>query len=148
MKSANFRSHLVLIFSIILFGCSNKGVNRADINQFVDVYYGKVVRTEPITFNSKADEAAAIGAMEGAIENSHGDFEDAFSGAIVGALFSSFVVSVEEGSKKGLIVDIETADKSSYSLTLRTRKIQHNDCLRIVRGNEVSFKIVSSKYCS
>lgn len=132
----------------LLSACSNQGVNRADVNNFVEVIYGKVIRLEPITFDSKADEAAVVGGVEGALENSDEHFEDIITGAVTGALVSALFVRVEEGSDQGLIVDLKTPDKTNYSLPLKTTKINLGECLRVIKGDEVSFKIVSDEFCS
>jgi len=142
------RLMLIGILCISLIGCSSKGIKREDIDQFVEITYGKVVRTEAVTFDSKADEAAAIGGIEGAIENSDGNLDDVVVGAITGAVVSALFVSIEEGSKHGLIVDIKTAKSTFHSLTLKTTEIKLGDCLRVVEGNEVSFKIVDEEFCT
>ncbi|TQV89330.1 hypothetical protein FLL46_00150 [Aliikangiella coralliicola] len=136
-----------LMFGLALSGCANKGVNLADAEQLVEVIYAKVLKTKPITFDSKAGQAAVMGGIEGAIENSDGDSEDLISGAITGAIVSSVFVSIEEGSSRGLLVSMRTADNTDYNLATKNTKIKVDECLQIIRGADVSLIKVEDSFC-
>lgn len=131
----------------LILGCSSKGVNSGDINQFVEVIYAEVVRTKPIEFDSEAGKAAATGAIEGAIENSWGDSDDVVSGAVTGAIVGALFVSIEEGSRHGLLVDLRAADLSTYNIVTKRTDLQVGECLQLIKGDEVSILKVTSKYC-
>ena len=137
---------LALAF-IILSGCSSNGVHRSDINQFVEVIYARVVQTKPVKFDSKADEAAVTGAIDGAIENSFGNSDDIIGGAIAGAFVSALFVSVEEGSREGMLVDLISTDNSAYHIVVNQTNIHIGECLQLIKGNEVTVIHVDTKFC-
>jgi|GEM_PF-3128369 len=139
---------LVLAACLIIFtGCSSNGINRTDINQLVEVIYAEVIHTKLVPLDSKADEAAATGAIEGAIENSDGDSGDVVAGALASAVASALFVSIEEGSREGLLVSLRGIDQTSYNIVVKRKDIQEGDCLQLIRGDEVSILHVESKFC-
>ncbi|MCW9017473.1 MAG: hypothetical protein OQJ89_10940, partial [Kangiellaceae bacterium] len=75
------------LFGVFLSGCASSGINQWDAEQVVQIEYAKVTAVKPIRFDSQADEAMAIGAIEGALINSDGDVGDMLAGATVGAFF-------------------------------------------------------------
>ncbi len=136
-----------LLFGIVISGCATHGVNRMDAEQIVEVEYARVMEIKPIHFDSKAGEAAIVGGVEGAIYNIGDDSEDVIAGALTGALLSALTVSLDEGSSRGLLLSLKTADNSSYNLVTRHTDIKLNDCLRLLKGSEVSVDRVESEFC-
>jgi outer membrane lipoprotein SlyB len=139
---------LIALISTAILGCNSKDVNRTDINQFVEVIFARVINIKPVKFDSKADEAVATGAIGGAIENSYGDSEDVVAGAITGALVSALIVTIEEGSRHGLLVDLIGADTTPYHIVVNRQDIQIGQCLQLIKGFEVSVVHVDGKYCA
>lgn len=131
-----------------LAGCASSGVKVDDADQFVVVIYGKVIATSEIEFESEVGKSAALGAIDGAIDQAHGDAGDVVAGAIFEAAISALVTSVEEGSNKGLLVDVVTPEHETMSLSLKTRKIRVGDCLRLISGNQVSYHLVDPQFCN
>ncbi|MCW8999796.1 MAG: hypothetical protein OQK04_13895, partial [Kangiellaceae bacterium] len=101
-----------------------------------------------IRFDSQADEAMAIGAIEGALINSDGDVGDMLAGATVGAFFSGLFTTIAEGGSKGLLLSLETNDYERYQVTTKKTKIKLNQCLEVIHGTEVSLKKVNRRYCN
>ncbi|TQV74734.1 hypothetical protein FLL45_07165 [Aliikangiella marina] len=142
------RSMPTAITLLAMSACSHHGVNPNDINQLVEVSYAKVLATKPITFDSKADEAAAMGALEGAIDAAHyGDGDDVVAGAIGGALVSALMTSLEEGGNKGLLLTLKDTDEQALNLLVKRKDIVAGDCLRLIQGESVSIDHVEPRYC-
>ena len=131
----------------VLLGCTNQGVNRGDINQVVEVIYAEVLKTKPIRFDSKADEAAVTGAIEGAIENSDGNSDDILGGALASAIASALFVTIEEGSRDGLLVDLRGSDDSNFNIVTKETDILVGECLQLIKGEEVSVLHVEHRFC-
>ena len=135
------------LFGLFLSGCASSGVNQWNAEQVVQVEYARVTAVKPIKFDSQAEEAMAIGALEGALITSDGDTGDMLAGAAVGALFSGLVTTIAEGGSNGLLLTLETNDYEQYQVTTKKTKIKLNQCLEVIHGAEVSLKQVHRGYC-
>ena len=133
---------------MVLSACTHHDVSRYDINQLVEVSYAKVLQTKPVKFDSKADEAAAVGALEGAIDAAHyGDGEDVVAGALGGALIAALVTSLEEGGNEGLLLSLRDTENTDLNLIVKREDIIAGDCLRLIQGESVSVTHVEQKFC-
>lgn len=137
---------LAAVLSALLLGCSSRGIDHADINQFVEVIYAEVVKTKPVEFKSEVGKAAATGAIEGAIESTWDD-DNIVGGAIAGAIAGALFISIEEGSRQGLLVNLRATDLSHQNIVTKRTDIQVGDCLQLIKGNEVSIMKVTTNYC-
>lgn len=136
-----------LIFGVLLSGCANQGLSHYHAEQVVEIDYGRVVSTSPYTFDSRADDAALIGGIEGALFSVDEGPEEMIAGAISGALISALFVKLEEGSRNGLLVDLHTTNNNFYSVVTKNTTIEPEQCLKVSRGFEVSLETVSTRYC-
>lgn len=137
-----------LLALLVLSGCTHHDINQHDVNQLVDVSYATVVETKPVKFDSKADEAAAMGALEGAVDAAHyGDGDDIVAGAIGGALVSALMSSLEEGSNRGLLLSLKNTNNEDLNLLVKRKDIVAGDCLRLIEGETVSVTHVDQKFC-
>ncbi len=137
----------IITAAFLLNGCANNHIKRTEIDQFVEVIYATVENTTPVQFNSNADEAAVVGGIEGVIENSDGNSKDMLEGAFIGAAISALFVSIEEGSNEGLLLELRSNDDTLYNFSTKLTDIQVNDCLKIIKGIEVSLDKVTTDYC-
>ena len=135
------------LFGLLLSGCASSGVSQWNAEQVVQVEYARVTAVKPIKFDSQAEEAMAIGAIEGALVTSDGDFGDMVAGATIGAFFSGLITTIAEGGSKGLLLSLETNDYEQYQVTTKKTKIKLNQCLEVIHGAEVSLKKVKQRYC-
>ena len=136
-----------LIFGVVLSGCASHGLGHHNAEQIVETDYAKVISTQPYTFDSQVEEAAIVGGVEGALFNIDEGADDVVAGAIAGALVSALFVKIEEGSNKGLMLEMQSVDNTRYSIVTKNTHIQANQCLRIVKGFEVSMKVVPEYFC-
>ena len=142
------RLFLIAVTTSLLTACVSGGIDRDSMNQMVEVIYAEVTHTKPVKFESKTGEAAIIGAIGGAVEEAHyGDFEDIVAGAMVGAIISSVIVSVEEGPRDGLLLKLTASDSTQYKVVSNRTDIFVGDCLELIQGPEVSILPVDSRLC-
>lgn len=141
-------SSLLLIMLLgCLSGCTVTGeVPNSERNQFVTMFYATVADVTPIRFESYAEEAAAVGAIEGALYN-FGDDDMLFS-ALFGAVFSGMAVSIMEGDLNGLEVGLQAIDGDYVVVTTEQDDIEVGDCVSVRVGGEVQLYHVHPDYCN
>ena len=132
---------------LLMSGCTSVGeISNQQRNQFVTTFYATVADVRPIQFESHAQEAAAMGAVEGALFN-FGDDDMLFS-ALFGAVFSGMAVSLFEGDLNGLEVGLEAVDGDYVIVTTEQDNLMVGDCVSVRVGSEVEMYHVSPLYCS
>jgi outer membrane lipoprotein SlyB len=132
---------------LLMTGCTSVGeISNQQRNQFVTTFYATVADVRPIQFESHAQEAAAMGAVEGALFN-FGDDDMLFS-ALFGAVFSGMAVSIFEGDLNGLEVGLEAVDGDYVIVTTEQDNLMVGDCVNVRVGSEVEMYHVSPIYCS
>jgi outer membrane lipoprotein SlyB len=132
---------------LLMSGCTSVGeISNQQRNQFVTTFYATVADVRPIQFESHAQEAAAMGAVEGALFN-FGDDDMLFS-ALFGAVFSGMAVSLFEGDLNGLEVGLEAVDGDYVIVTTEQDNLMVGDCVSVRVGSEVEMYHVSPVYCS
>jgi len=132
---------------LLMTGCTSVGeISNQQRNQFVTTFYATVADVRPIQFESHAQEAAAMGAVEGALFN-FGDDDMLFS-ALFGAVFSGMAVSIFEGDLNGLEVGLEAVDGDYVIVTTEQDNLTVGDCVNVRVGSEVEMYHVSPIYCS
>ena len=132
---------------LLMSGCTSVGeISNQQRNQFVTTFYATVADVRPIQFESHAQEAAAMGAVEGALFN-FGDDDMLFS-ALFGAVFSGIAVSIFEGDLNGLEVGLEAVDGDYVIVTTEQDNLMVGDCVSVRVGSEVEMYHVSPLYCS
>ena len=132
---------------LLMSGCTSVGeISNQQRNQFVTTFYATVADVRPIQFESHAQEAAAMGAVEGALFN-FGDDDMLFS-ALFGAVFSGMAVSLFEGDLNGLEVGLEAIDGDYVIVTTEQDNLMVGDCVSVRVGSEVEMYHVSPIYCS
>ncbi|KXJ61167.1 hypothetical protein EYR97_00775 [Alteromonas sp. KUL42] len=143
-KSVNLFTLCVILFGTA--GCTSMG-ERADNerNQFVTTFYATVEDVTPIKFASHAQEAAAMGAVEGALYN-FGD-DDMFMSALFGAVFSGMAVSLIEGDLNGLEVGLQAVDGDYVIVTTENDDIVVGDCVYVRVTENVHLTSVPVDYC-
>ncbi|WP_334013629.1 hypothetical protein [Alteromonas sp. S167] len=132
---------------LLMSGCTSVGeISNQQRNQFVTTFYATVADVRPIQFESHAQEAAAMGAVEGALFN-FGDDDMLFS-ALFGAVFSGMAVSLFEGDLNGLEVGLEAVDGDYVIVTTEQDNLMVGDCVSVRVGSEVEMYHVSPLNCS
>ena len=132
---------------LLMSGCTSVGeISNQQRNQFVTTFYATVADVRPIQFESHAQEAAAMGAVEGALFNL-GDDDMLFS-ALFGAVFSGMAVSIFEGDLNGLEVGLEAVDGDYVLVTTEQDNLMVGDCVSVRVGSEVEMDHVSPTYCT
>ena len=137
------------ILGIILFGlagCTSMDDRpNNERNQFVTTFYATVEDVTPIKFASHAQEAAAMGAVEGAMYN-FGD-DDMFMSALFGAVFSGMAVSLIEGDLNGLEVGLQAVDGDYVIVTTENDDIVVGECVYVRVSENVHLTSVPVDYC-
>lgn len=151
LSKSSFRVYLTTVLLIaassFLSGCSSTGeIPNHERNQFVTVFYATVADVSPIRFESYAEEAAAMGAVDGALWN-FGEDEMLFS-ALFGAVFSGMAASIMEGDLNGLEVGLQAIDGDYVIVTTEQDDVSLGDCVRVRVGAEVQLFNVHPDYCN
>lgn len=132
---------------LFLCGCTSvDGVSNQQRNQFITTFYATVADVKHIQFESHAQEAAAMGAIEGALFN-FGDDDMLFS-ALFGAVFSGMAVSILEGDLHGSEVGLEAVDGDYVIVTTEQDDLRVGDCVNVRVGDEVLLQRVSPAFCA
>lgn len=137
-----------IVFGLFLSGCASQGLGHYNAEQVVEVDYARVVETSPFTFESHVEEAAVIGGIEGALFNIDEEPEDMVAGAIGGALVSALFMKIEEGSNKGLLLNLYSTNDYEYSVATKNTHIRVDQCLKVIKGMDVSLETVPDYYCN
>lgn len=146
-RPATFKLLGLSSFMLLMSGCTSVGeVSNQQRNQFVTTFYATVADVRPIQFESHAQEAAAMGAVEGALFN-FGDDDMLFS-ALLGAVFSGMAVSIFEGDLNGLEVGLEAVDGDYVIVTTEQDNLMVGDCVNVRVGSEVEMYHVPPVYCT
>lgn len=138
---------LFVAVSTLLSACTSTGeIPNSERNQFVTMFYATVADVSPIKFESHAEEAAAMGAVEGALWN-FGEDEMFFS-ALFGAVFNGMAVSIMEGDLNGLEVGLQAVDGDYVIVSTEQDDISVGDCVSVRVGGEVQLFHVHPDYCT
>ena len=116
-----------------LNGCANSNdYDRQAKNQFVTEFFATVENVDKVRFKSYVGEGMAIGAVDGVLNNSHGNSDDMLAGAIVGAFFGGLLTAVFEGSTTGYEYQLQAVDGDVVSVIVDKKAANLGDCV-IVR---------------
>lgn len=145
IKGSKWGFSAVVLVSLLSGCASSDGVPRHSANQFVTVFYARVNDITPIEFESYAEEAAAMGAVEGALYN-FGD-DDMLGSMIFGALFSGLVVSAFEGDREGFEYGLNAMDGDYVKVTLEDFVASEGDCVVVRVSGDVNVHLADESYC-
>lgn len=141
------RTIAFITLATLLAGCSSRGISRSNMEQYATIYYATVVDVEEIEFDSQAGEAAAIGALDGAINARYYDTDTMIASAIVHAFFYSVVTVIAEGGNTGYTYKVRDMQGDIYSVITDRKGITVGDCVEIMESEKVSIAKVSKSHC-
>tara|TARA_B110000908_G_C10058558_1_gene359500 strand:+ start:92 stop:565 length:474 start_codon:yes stop_codon:yes gene_type:complete len=131
-----------------LSACANSNhVSHQAKNQFVTEFYAWVENVEKIKFKSYAGEGAAIGAVDGLLNNARGDSKDMLAGAIIGGLFGGLLTALFEGETNGYEYQLAAVDGDLVSVIAEDKSAEQGQCVSVRVAGDVRIKLEPMDAC-
>ena len=133
---------------IFLTGCANSNyVDHQAKNQFVTEFYAWVENVEKIKFRSYVGEGAAIGAVDGLLNNARGNRHDMLAGAIVGGLFGGLLTALFEGDTHGYEYQLAAVDGDLVSVIADNKSAEQGQCVSVRVAGDVRIRLEPMDAC-
>lgn len=133
---------------IFLSACANSShVDNQAKNQFVTEFYAWVENVEKIQFKSYAGQSAAIGAVDGLLNNARGNRHDMLAGAIIGGLFGGLLTALFEGNTKGYEYQLAAVDGDFVSVIVEEKAAVQGQCVSVRVAGDVRIKLERMATC-
>jgi outer membrane lipoprotein SlyB len=131
-----------------LSACANSNhVDHQAKNQFVTEFYAWVENVEKIKFKSHVGEGAAIGAVDGLLNNVRGNSQDMLAGAIIGGLFGSILTALFEGNTNGYEYQLEAVDGDLVSVIAQHKAAEQGQCVSVRVAGDVRIRLEPMAAC-
>lgn len=131
-----------------LSSCANSNhVDHQAKNQFVTEFYAWVENVEKIKFKSHVGEGAAIGAVDGLLDNMGGNREDMLAGVIIGGLFGGLLTAIFEGDTKGYEYQLAAVDGDLVSVIADNKAAEQGQCVSVRVAGDVRIKLEPMAAC-
>ena len=131
-----------------LSGCANSNqVDHQAKNQFVTEFYAWVENVEKIKFKSYVGEGAAVGAVDGLLNNARGDRQDMLAGAIIGGLFGGLLTALFEGDTNGYEYQLAAVDGDLVSVIAEDKTAEQGQCVSVRVAGDVRIRLAPMAAC-
>ena len=132
----------------LLSACANSNhVDHKAKNQFVTEFYAWVEHVEKIKFKSYVGEGAAIGAVDGLLNNARGNSQDMLAGAIIGGLFGGLLTSLFEGNTQGYEYQLAAVDGDLVSVISEDKSAHQGQCVSVRVAGDVRIRLEPMAAC-
>ncbi len=137
------------IFGVVfLSACANSShVDHQAKNQFVTEFYAWVENVEQIKFKSYVGEGAAIGAVDGLLNNARGNSQNMLAGAIIGGLFGGLLTALFEGNTKGYEYQLAAVDGDLVSVIAEDKAAEQGQCVSVRVAGDVRIRLEPMAAC-
>ncbi|MCF2948306.1 hypothetical protein L0668_09330 [Paraglaciecola aquimarina] len=143
-----FSKLLILINVLVLGACANSAhVDHQAKNQFVTEFYALVEDVHKVKFKSYAGEAAAVGAVDGALSNIHGDSDDMLAGAIIGGIFGGLLTAIFEGDTTGYEYQLSAIDGDIVNVIVDDKEAHQGQCVKVRVAGDVRLSLRPMSQC-
>ena len=133
---------------IFLSACANSNhASHQAKNQFVTEFYAWVENVEEIKFKSYVGEGAAIGAVDGLLNNARGNSQDMLAGAIIGGLFGGLLTALFEGKTNGYEYQLAAVDGDLVSVIAEDKAAEQGQCVSVRVAGDVRIKLQPMAAC-
>lgn len=131
-----------------LSSCANTNhVDHQARNQFVTEFYAWVENVEKIKFKSHVAQGSAIGAVDGLLNNVHGNREDMLAGVIIGGLFGGLVTALFEGNTTGYEYHLAAVDGDLVSVIADNKSAEQGQCVSVRVAGDVRITLEPMAAC-
>lgn len=139
---------LTILGITFLSACANPNhVDHQAKNQFVTEFYAWVEDVEKIKFKSYVGEGAAIGAVDGVLNNMRGNSQDMLAGAIVGGLFGGLITALFEGDTNGYEYQLAAVDGDLVSVIAEDKAAEQGQCVSVRVAGDVRIRLAAMAEC-
>jgi hypothetical protein len=137
-----------LLGMFFLSACANPNhVDHQAKNQFVTEFYAWVENGEKIKFKSHVGEGAAIGAVDGLLNNARGNSQDMLAGAIIGGLFGGLLTALFEGDTNGYEYQLAAVDGDLVSVIAQNKEAEEGQCVSVRIAGDVRIRLAPMVAC-
>lgn len=133
--------------ALVMAGCTSSGVNRADVDQAIDISYATVVDVEDVKIKSEAGKSAGLGGLWGLSIGAHGDTGDIVGGLVAGAVLLGLTTKIAEGSSEAKGYTVEYTDGERIKIVTTEKSIARGDCVAVESGRSVNVRRVEPSLC-
>ena len=137
-----------IFWMFLLSACVN--INHVDHqakNQFVTEFYAWIDNVETIKFKSYVGEGAAVGAVDGLLNNARGNSHDMLAGAIIGGLFGGLLTALFEGNTEGYEYQLAAVDGDLVSVIIEDKTAAQGQCVSVRVAGDVRIKLEPMAAC-
>jgi hypothetical protein len=139
---------LTVLGVIVLSACAHSNhVDHQAKNQFVTEFYAWVENVEEIEFKSYVGQGAAIGAVDGLLNNTRGNRHDMLAGAIVGGLFGGLLTALFEGNTNGYEYQLAAVDGDIVSVIAENKTADLGQCVSVRVAGDVRITLQPMAVC-
>jgi len=132
----------------LLSACANSNhASHQAKNQFVTEFYAWVENVEEIKFKSYVGEGAAVGAVDGLLNNARGNSQDMLAGAIIGGLFGGLLTALFEGNTNGYEYQLAAVDGDLVSVIAEDKAAEQGQCVSVRVAGDVRIKLEPLAAC-
>jgi outer membrane lipoprotein SlyB len=132
----------------LLSACANSNhTSHKAKNQFVTEFYAWVENVEEIKFKSYVGEGAAVGAVDGLLNNARGNSQDMLAGAIIGGLFGGLLTALFEGNTNGYEYQLAAVDGDLVSVIAEDKAAEQGQCVSVRVAGDVRIKLEPLAAC-
>jgi len=132
----------------LLSACANSNhASHQAKNQFVTEFYAWVENVEEIKFKSYVGEGAAVGAVDGLLNNARGNSQDMLAGAIIGGLFGGLLTALFEGNTNGYEYQLAAVDGDLVSVIAEDKAAEQGQCVSVRVAGDVRIKLEPMAAC-
>ena len=139
-------STILGIFLLSACANSNHASHQAK-NQFVTEFYAWVENVEKIKFKSHVGEGAAIGAVDGLLNNGRGNSQDMLAGAIIGGFFGGLLTALFEGNTNGYEYQLTAVDGDLVSVIAEDKAAERGQCVSVRVAGDVRIRLELMAVC-
>jgi hypothetical protein len=131
-----------------LSACANSNhVDHQAKNQFVTQFFAWVENVEKIKFKSHVSEGAAIGVVDGLLNNARGNSQDMLAGAFIGGLFGGLLTALFEGNTNGYEYQLAAVDGDIVSVIAEYKAAEQGQCVSVRIAGDVRITLESMAAC-
>lgn len=137
-----------VVGTFFLSACANSNyVDHQAKNQFVTEFYAWVENVEEVKFKSYVKEGAAIGAVDGLLNNVQGNSEEMLIGVIVGGLFGGLITALLEGDTRGYEYQLAAVDGDLVNVISDYKTAEQGQCVSVRVAGDVRIRLVPMAAC-
>jgi len=138
---------VLLMFIIMLGGCSTTGVNREDQNLIIKQFYASVVSITPVKLSSDVQLGIAGGATMGFLDALDGNHEEMIAGTIAGAIVGGLFTAIFEGNNRAFEYVLHSPTEGDFTIIQKEKIDINSSCVAVKLASHVSIKSAANEQC-